>query len=194
VDIKRTEDDLYEAYIFERHVAPAGISAVKKFLAMQPGVEFVAQFVGAFNLFARVVAPDLGTLQQRIAEDYFEAGIRSDFSLNLTGPKPTAPKRGSPPICALVCCSVDVPDAITFDAQLEDKFNDFLAANRDQFPKGTYASAVINHPDFDVLVDLGEDSIEKVLDLVLQLRTFLGDGARTATAFADLTNNEIRRH
>jgi hypothetical protein len=186
VDIKRTDDGLYEAYIFEKHVDPIGIAVVRKRLAAAPGVEFVAQFVGAFSLFARVVADSLATLQQRIVVDYFEAGIRSDYSLNLTGPKPTAPKRGSPPICALVCCSVDTPDAIAFDSQLEARMTAQLTGTQ------TYASAVVNAPDFDVLADLGADTLEEVLDLVVTLRTELGPGARTATAFADLRDNEIR--
>ena len=185
MDIRRTEDNLYEAYIFEQHVDPRGIAAVKTALAAAPGVEFVAQFVGAFSLFARVVADDLGQLQQRIAEDYFEAGIRSDYSLNLTGPKPTAPKRGSPPIFAMVCCSTDASDVFALDRAVEASFQ--------RLPDGqSYASAVVNAPDFDILVDLGAQNLEDALDLVVRLRNELPAGARTATAFADLRDNEIR--
>jgi hypothetical protein len=44
---------------------------------------------------------------------------------------------------------------------------------------------VINDQDFDLLVDVGGDTIEHALDRVVALRAFHGIG-RTSTAFADL--------
>jgi hypothetical protein len=185
VDIRTSDEGLIEAYVFERHVEPGGIAAIKGSLATAPGVRFVAQFVGAFNLFARVVAEDLGQLQSRIAGEYFDSGVRSDWSLNLTGPKPTAPKRGSPVICALVCCRTSVTDVFGLSDSLDTTFSKLPAGQ-------SFASAVVNAPDFDILVDLGAETLEDVLDLVVKLRGELPDGARTATAFADLSNNAIR--
>jgi hypothetical protein len=180
----RTEEGLIEAYVFERHVADSvaelGIEGLKTALAAAPGVRFVAQFVGAFNLFARVVAQDLGQLQRRIAGEYYEAGVRSDWSLNLTGPRPSAPKRHSPDVCALVCCQTTVDPFGVLDV-LDQMFDG----------AGDYGAAVVNAPDFDVLVDLGAPTIEDVLERVLQLRAVPGIG-RTATAFADLERNAIR--
>jgi hypothetical protein len=178
MNIRTDPDNLIEGYIFERHVASAGITTIKAALAAQPGVAFVGQFVGAFTLFARVVANDLGELQGRID---WRAGIRSDVSLNLTGQRPAAPKRQSPDICALVCCQTTV-DPFGLLTRLDEAF----------LSEGAYGAAVVNAPDFDVLVDLGADTIEEVLDRVVRLREF-DEIRRTATAFADLGNgNAIR--
>jgi hypothetical protein len=181
MDIRTDPDSQIEAYIFERHVQGAGITTIKAALSMQPGVKFVGQFVGAFTLFARVVANDLSELQGRIENEYWRAGIRSDVSLNLTANRPAAPKRQSPDICAMICCQTSV-DPFGLLSQLDDEFLD----------EGAYGAAVVNAPDFDVLVDLGADTVEDVLDRILRLRKIQGI-TRTATAFADLGNgNAIR--
>ena len=176
----RTADGEIEAYIFERHVDAAGFEGVKSGLSRAPGVAFVGQFVGAFNLFARVVAGDLGELQRRIANEYWEAGVRSDFSINLTGDRPAAPKRASPNICALVCAQVTQDPFDVLDA-LDELFLDVIP----------YGAALVTAPDFDVLVDIGGDTIEDVVDRVFELRGIPGIG-RTSTALADLAENAIR--
>jgi hypothetical protein len=175
VDI-RTDEGLIEAYVFERNIESGGIEGIKSGLASAPGVRFVGQFVGAFNLFARVVAADLGELQRRISGEYFDAGVHSDWSLNLTGPRLAAPKRHSPDICAMVCARTSVDPFGLLD-DIDELFADV----------GDYGAAVVNAPDFDVLVDLGAATIEEVVDRVVQLRKVRGI-KRTATAFADLTN------
>lgn len=175
----RTEDGKYEAYVFERHIEGGGVDGLRNSFAMAPGVAFVAQFVGAFTLFGRVLADDLGQLQTRIAGEYWEAGIHSDWSLNLTGARVAAPKRASPDICALVCArSVDDPFEVI--KRIDHRFS------------GTsYGAAVVTARDFDLLVDLGADSVDDVVDRVVELRDIPGIG-HTATAIADLENNAIR--
>ena len=177
----RTQEGKIEAYVFERHVEGKSISALRSDLAGQPGVAFVAQFVGAFQLFARVVVDELAELQNLIDGDYRNAGIHSDWSVNLTGQRVAAPKRASPDICALVCAKstgdpFEIIDAI--DAEFD----------------GTgipYGAAVVTAADFDLLVDLGADDVESVIDRVKRLRRVDGIG-RTATAIADLADNAIR--
>jgi hypothetical protein len=176
----RTDEGNIEAYIFERHIDAGGIDGIKAGLAGAPGVRFVGQFVGAFNLFARVVASDLAELQRRIAGEYWEAGIRSDFSVNLTGARVAAPKRQSPDICALVCAQT----AVDPFGLLDELDEHFLSA-------GAYGAAVVTASDFDLLIDLGADTIELVIDRVLELRSVPGIG-RTSTALADLADNAIR--
>ncbi len=176
----RTGEGKIEAYVFERHIDVGGVEAVKRGLAGAPGVRFVAQFVGGFNLFARVVADDLGELQRHIAGEYFKAGIRSDWSVNLTGSRPLSPKRHSPNICALVCAQTTADPFGLLDA-LDEQFSS----------AGDYGAAVVNASDFDLLVDLGAETIEQVVDRVVQLRGVPGIG-RTSTALADLTDNAIR--
>jgi hypothetical protein len=176
-----TADGLIEAYLFERHIDDAGINAVKVALGGADGVRFVAQFVGGFNLFARVVATDLSQLQKRIADDYFNLGVRSDWSVNLTGMRPNAPKRGSPDICALVRVRATI-DPFELLVKLDKVFMGIEA----------YGAAVVTGSDFDVLVDLGGSTLDEVIALVLKLREVPGVG-RTSTALADLADNAIRR-
>jgi hypothetical protein len=179
MDIRTVDGDI-EAYIFERHVDMAGFDAIKTGLAVAPGVRFVGQFMGAFNLFARVVAADLGELQRRVAGEYWEAGIRSDVSINLTGARPDAPKRHSPDICALVCAQVTA-DPFEVLAQLDELFVGVIP----------YGAALVTAVDFDLLIDVGGDTVEDVVDRVLELRALPGIG-RTSTSLADLAGNAIR--
>ena len=179
MDIRTQEGEL-EAYVFERDIGPEGVDSLKGTFATTAGVRFVGQFVGAFTLFARVVADDLSQLQRRIGGEYWEAGIHSDWSLNLTGARLAAPKRASPDICALVCARAD-DDPFDVISRLDDRF----------LEEGAYGAAVVTARDFDLLVDLGADTVEEVIDRVLAVRDVSGVG-RTATAIADLADNAIR--
>jgi hypothetical protein len=176
----RTADGELEAYVFERDIAPEGVNSIKGTFASTPGVRFVGQFVGAFTLFARVVADDLSQLQHRIGGEYWEAGIRSDWSVNLTGGRLAAPKRASPDICALVCARSN-DDPFDVIGRLDERF----------LEEGAYGAAVVTARDFDLLVDLGAGTVEEVIDRVLALRDINGIG-RTSTAVADLADNAIR--
>ncbi len=177
-----TAEGLIEAYVFERHIDAAGpgINGIRSGLATAPGVRFVAQFVGAFSLFARVVATDIAELQQRIANEYAEAGVHSDWSLNLTANSPKAPKRRSPDSCALVCVRATVDPFDLFD-QLQEAYQDVE----------DFAVAVVTAKDFDLLVDLGAPDTETLVARVRELRKVPGIG-RTSTALADLADNAIR--
>jgi hypothetical protein len=179
----RTAEGKIEAYVFERHVEGKSVAELRSDLASQPGVAFVAQFVGAFQLFARVLVEDLQELQLRIDGDYRDAGVHSDWSTNLTGSRVLAPKRASPDICALVCAQADGnPFEIIngIDAEFADDDGDV-----------SYGAAVVTAVDFDLLVDLGASSLEDVIQRVKRLRNVDGIG-RTATSLADLASNAIR--
>ena len=170
----RTEEGKIEAYVFERHVEGKSVAELRSDLASQPGVAFVAQFVGAFQLFARVLVDDLQELQLRIDGDYRNAGIHSDWSMNLTGSRVLAPKRASPDICALVCAKAN-----------GDPFEIIEGIDAEFDGTASYGAAVVTAADFDLLVDLGADTLEDVIELVMRLRNVDGIG-RTATALADL--------
>ena len=178
MDIRTAEGEL-EAYVFEREV-DGGIDLRKGAFADAPGVRFVGQFVGAFTLFGRVVAPELRELQSRIKNEYWNAGIRSQWSLNLTGGRADVPKRASPDICAIVRVR-SLGDPFEVIGALDERFLD----------EGAYGAAVVTADDFDLLVDLGGRTVEDVVDRVLALRAVPGVG-RTATAIADLADNAIR--
>jgi hypothetical protein len=177
----RTEpDNKIEAYVFERHIEATRTSGLRESFASQPGVAFVAQFIGAFSLFGRVLADSLQELQSRIDTEYFDAGIRSDWSVNLTGDRERAPKRFSPDICALVKAKVTDDPYIVVE-RIDERFDG-----------RSYGAAVVTADDFDVLVDLGAATIEDVVDMVLELRRHVEGIGRTSTALADLASNAIR--
>lgn len=175
----RTAEGLLEAYVFETHTDDGRIGEIKERLATAPGVRFVAQFVGHFSLFARVTAADLGELQARIDGPYRDAGVHSKWSLNLTAEAAAGPKRGSPHLCALVLARATA-----------DPFEVRSALDAGFLQTGEGA-AVINDQDFDLLVDLGANTIEELVQRVKDLRRREGIG-RTATSFADLRDNELR--
>jgi hypothetical protein len=172
----RTGEGKIEAYIFERHIGDGGFAEVVDALKTHPNVQFIGHFVGAFSLFVRVVADSLDELQQDVAGPYFSAGVRSDVSVNLTGYRPDSPKRHSPNICALVCAKATV-DPFELLGALDLRFR---SDNED------YGAAVVTAPDFDLLIDLGADTVEQVIDRVLELRKVPGIG-RTSTAVSDVT-------
>ncbi len=177
-----TDDHMLEAYVFETHLEAGRAADIKSQLISQDGVQFVAQFVGHFSLFARVTAASLGELQERIDGVYRDAGVHSDWSLNLTAGAAAGPKRGSPQFCALVCARA-TKDPFEVRAALDAGFlNDGEGAG------------VINAEDFDLLVDLGADTMDELVQRVKDLRAVPGIG-RTATSFADLlaNDNAVRR-
>jgi hypothetical protein len=179
----RTREGKIEAYVFERDIRDTRVSGLREGFAAAPGVAFIGQFVGAFSLFGRVLADDLGQLQRRIDGEYFDAGIRSQWSVNLTGDRLAAPKRASPDLCALVQVRT-TEDPFEVLGRLDERFGG-LPEDR------SFGAAVATADDFDVLVDLGADTLEHVIDMVLDLRGVAGVG-RTATAVADLADNAIR--
>lgn len=179
----RTEQGKIEAYVFEKDIRDTRMSGLRDGFASAPGVAFIGQFVGAFSLFGRVLADDLAQLQGRIDGEYFDAGIRSQWSVNLTGDRFAAPKRASPDLCALVCVRAN-DDPFELLGRLDERFGDLP-------PSKSYGAAVVTAHDFDVLVDLGAGTVENVIEMVLDLRKVPGIG-RTSTAVADLANNAIR--
>jgi hypothetical protein len=80
----------------------------------------------------------------------------------------------------LVCARADDDPFQVIDA-LDGRFLD----------EGNYGAAVVTARDFDLLVDLGADTAEAVLERVIALRAVPGVG-RTTTAIADLADNAIR--
>jgi hypothetical protein len=184
MEIRRQEDGNLESYVFVQHPDGEGIGAVKQAFSEAPGVDFVAQFVGAFTLFGKVLASELGELQTRIDTEYWGRGIRSDWSLNLTTDRTARPKRGSPDFCAMVRAQAE-GNPFQVIVGLDDEF-------LGKVPDLAYGAAVVTGHDYDLLVDLGADTVEEVIQMVIQMRKVPGIG-RTATALADLSNgNAIR--
>jgi hypothetical protein len=149
-------------------------------------VRFSGRFVGSFGGFAAVVAPDLETLQSWIDGTYWDAGIRSDWSVVVKPSNVSIPKRRSPDYCALI--RVRVADGV----DPEELLARLDAHYEHNWEEMGYGAAVVTGGSFDLLVELGAGSLPELWDRVRELRSQAGV-ARTATAVAFVPNNGLRR-
>ena len=72
-----------------------------------------------------------------------------------------------------------------------DLFELLEALDKRFLREGAYGAAAVTASDFDLLIDLGAETVEEVIDRVRDLRGVPGIG-RTSTALADLADNAIR--
>ena len=181
------EERKLEAYVFIHELAGAEPREVlRQFVALE-GVRYAAQFVGSFIAFGAVEVADLGQLHRLMAGGAWKAGVRCEWSVVVKAGVRAAPKRGSPPYCALVRADTvgdprEVLDSI--DAYLDPR----LPPNSEEF---RYASAVVNGLGFGLLVEFGSTSLDELYRLILEeLRPREGI-ASTDSAFAFLPDNEL---
>jgi hypothetical protein len=168
--------DAVDAYVFV-HAFDGRPSEVMGELLGKDGVRFVGRFVGSFLGFAAVEAPDLETLQAWIDGPYWDAGARSEWSTVVKPSNQAIPKRRSPDYCGLIRVRVaDEVDPEEVLAQLDE----YYAGNGEEIG---YGAAVVTGGSFDMLVELGGDSLVQLFDRVRDLRARPGI-ARTATAVA----------
>jgi hypothetical protein len=165
-------------------------SQVKRELADVPGTYFVAEYEGAFKVFAANESDDLQALQGQ-TDAAFAAGVRAEDVLHLVqSSRVASPKRGSPEYSAIV---VAIPTDDPFDvlSRVDDEFEARFLADEPDHPNFWYAAAVVAGK-YDILVDLGARTKRAVTDLVVRdLRRVRGIG-RTITSYAYLPGNEIR--
>lgn len=163
---------------------------VKQNLAKQPGVYFVAEFVGTFRVFAAVEHDTLEDLQNAIAGAYWQAGLRSETSELVQSSRLAAPKRGSPSFCGMIRAEVADRDPVDvldeLDARFEGRF--YADPNHDHF---WYGAAVVTGP-YDLLIDLGADSATEIDRIVIKDVRGVAGIHKTVTAHAYLPNNGYR--
>jgi hypothetical protein len=151
-------------YCFSNDIPPGKtIRQVIDDLAGQPGIRFVAQFTGEYTIFAAAESDTLEELQSAIAENYGPAGISSQW-VKLDGSSSiAAPKRGSPDYCAIVRVKTDGdPEEVL--AAIDDRFEErYQQDEPDHHLFGYGACTVVPGPDFQILVDLGADSLHEVI-------------------------------
>lgn len=184
-----SEDEVY-LFGFVKTIAPPKTAReVVEAMAEDPGVRFVAQFVGPFIVFAAAEHPTLEAAQQAIGDGYLQAGFRTEWSVEVVRSQVQGPKRGSPDYCAIVRVQAR-DDAETVLGRLDGKFGQ----RHNDDPSHThfnYGAAVVTGENFDILVDLGSDSKNELLRTVLRdLREVEGVG-RTATGIAYLPGNKL---
>jgi hypothetical protein len=163
------------AFVFIDGVDPGGnVADVVEALGGAEGREFpngrvlfASVTVGAHKGFAHVRADegDLGALQRLIFQDLWAEGVRCEHAVE--GPlympqgvnaRPMAPKRKSPPFCALVRVRTD-DDPIAVMNEIARRFED----------TDPFQGASVTFGSADLLVELAGDSLDAVRGPVLDV-------------------------
>jgi len=163
------------AFVFIDGVDPGGnVADVVENLGGTEGREFpngrvlfASVTVGAHKGFAHVRADegDLGALQRLIFQDLWAEGVRCEHAVE--GPlytpqgvnaRPMAPKRKSPPFCALVRVRTD-DDPIAVMNEIARRFED----------TDPFQGASVTFGSADLLVELAGDSLDAVRGPVLDV-------------------------
>jgi hypothetical protein len=181
------KDEVGYIFIRDPHPDPR---TVKENLARQPGVYFVAEFVGTFLVFAAVEFDTFQELQEAIAGIYWQAGLRSETSTIVKSSALAAPKRGSPEYCGLIRATIADRDPVEvledLDRTFEERFN--ADPNHEHF---WYGAALVTGA-YDLLIDLGADTKGEINEMVARDVRGVPGIRRTMTALAHLPGNELR--
>lgn len=147
-------------------------------------VIFASEFVGAYHGFAHVRVDDddgegLKRLEHFIAGPLWEAGVRSNFATEsgvaTTTDGKKGAKRGSPGIIGLVRIKLK-------RSRAEEAWTQLVALIEER-PE-TFVGASTVNGDFDVLLQLGGETLEDVQNAALELASVSGI-VRSETALTD---------
>lgn len=142
------------------------------------GVRFAHQVVGSSVIFGAVSAPSFERLQSWIANQFWDVGVRSEWSIADRPSRYLAPYRHSPPFYAFIRVRTSgnpraVLDAL--DASMDRKILPLLEEYgpddeygrggwRDQFD---YRAATVSGKGVDILVELAANSIQELTDTII---------------------------
>jgi hypothetical protein len=162
------------------------------------GVRWAQQMVGSYVVFGAVTAPSLEVLESWIAKEFWDAGVRSEWSVADRPSRYRAPYKHSPPYYAFVRVRArgnprDVLAAL--DTSMDEKILPLIEQYEadDQYGQGgwrdhfDYRAATVSGKGFDILVELAAFSIEELTETIL---TFIGrtEGVvSTDTAYSYVT-------
>lgn len=180
--------DGLHAFVFMTHVDPGqNYRDIVARLKDIDRVTFAAEFMGSFRAFAHVNVETLPELHDLLANELWEAGVRSHLSMELeyyvqpgAVPTPMGPRRNSPPYCALVRIK---------GAQGHDLRDVLQAIGRGGLTTFVGAS-IVSGRECDILLELGADEFDPSKEsdplkktLLDELRAIEGVGS-TDTSFA----------
>jgi DNA-binding Lrp family transcriptional regulator len=179
--MQNSEDPAINAYVFMHVLDPAppraGFNKIADVLDQfrsKTGVRWAHHFVGSFVAFGAVDADSLEDLQARIAGEFWDAGVRSEWSLAVKPSLYGAPHRASPPFHALIRVRTkrrnpdDVLDDL--DAAFAPIVDPLIQEHgevgwREHF---YYAAATVSGKGFDILVELAAASMEDLTTLIFE--------------------------
>jgi hypothetical protein len=191
------EEAAINAYVFMHLFEPGapreGFNKIEDVLDQfrsKTGVRWAHQFVGSFVAFGAVDADSLGDLQARIAGEFWDAGVRSEWSLATKPSLFGAPHHGSPPFHALIRVRTKRrnPDDVLDD--LDAAFTPIVVPLigdygedgwRDHF---YYAAATVSGKGFDILVELAAGSMEDLTKLIFERIRPIDGVSSTDSSFA----------
>lgn len=146
------------------------------------GVRWAQQMVGSYVVFGAVTAPSLEVLESWIAKEFWDAGVRSEWSLADRPSRYRAPYKHSPPYYAFVRVRTrgnprDV--LVALDTSMDEKILPLIDqyGDDDQYGQGgwrdhfDYRAATVSGKGFDILVELAAYSMEELTETIL---TFIG--------------------
>jgi hypothetical protein len=146
-------------------------------------VLFASVLVGAYVGFAhlRTDEGDLAALQRLIHQDLWDKGVRGEHAIegavymppNRISGQPMGPKRGSPPVCALVRVRV-AGDPVEVMNEIGNRFDS----------SDPFRGASVTFGTADLLVELAGDGIDAVGSPVLRTIRWIRGVVSTETSFA----------
>ncbi|HEY3211694.1 MAG TPA: Lrp/AsnC ligand binding domain-containing protein [Actinomycetota bacterium] len=192
-----SEEPAINAYVFMHLFEPGapreGFNKIEDVLDQfrsKTGVRWAHHFVGSFIAFGAVDADSLEDLQARIAGEFWDAGVRSEWSLATRPSLYGAPHRGSPPFHALIRVRTKRrnPDDVLDDldaafAPIVDPLIGEYGEDgwRDHF---YYAAATVSGKGFDILVELAAASMEDLTKLIFERIRPIEGVSSTDSSFA----------
>jgi hypothetical protein len=176
-------DGKLHVHVFS-HAASFSPSETAERVSSTPEVAFVGQFLGAFQVYAHLKVDDLQQAMQ-VVDDMWSRGLRTESSLELKVSAVRGPKRASPAFCALVRIR---PQADPF--VLLDRLDEYFAP-RDDLKTFSYGAAVVSGR-YDLLVDLGSETLEELERTVREDLQGVEGVGKTETSWADLRKNAFR--
>jgi hypothetical protein len=187
--IRDPEDDKIHLHVFSHATdrSPGDLVASVNELG-DARVIFASQYVGSFQVYAHARV-DSTEDAMSLSNALWPAGVHTTISSEVALSQIQAPKRHSPQFSALVRVR---PAGNPFDllTALDERFEHLFDPDGGYW----YGAAVVTGRGYDVLVDLGRDTLEDLVTSVLvDLREVDGLG-RTDTSWSDLGVNSFRRN
>jgi DNA-binding Lrp family transcriptional regulator len=192
-----SEEPAINAYVFMHLFEPGapreGFNKIEDVLDQfrsKTGVRWAHHFVGSFVAFGAVDADSLEDLQARIAGEFWDAGVRSEWSLADRPSLYGAPHKGSPPYHALIRVRTGGRDAGEVLDDLDAGFAPIIDPLIEEHGEGGwrdhfyYAAALVSGKGFDILVELADDSLEDLKALIFEKVRPVEGVASTDSSFA----------
>ncbi len=184
------------AYVFMHLVEPGrDIQDVLESLREVRGrrrhpVRFAAPFVGSFIGFAAVDADTFPELQSLVLNEFWAAGVRSEWSIVFRESQALGPHRGSnTPYYALVRAKAAPGRAFDALDALDRVYVTGGKIKEERPGEFRYHAAVVSGKGFDLVVELGAESLPELQKTIIEDLAGVEHVVSTDTSFTFLPEN-----